>query len=218
MRDFPFFDTEYGVASLVLKEIPYRKQAFICIRSVEEGGVFQLLEECAAFCRMAGAERIFAAGHEELDVFPLYTAVVEMRGMVDTKEGACLFPVTKETVDKWRSIYNQAMVEVDNAGTLEGREEKRILDSGGAYFVHDSGKLLGIGWMEENKLLAVASTVKGAGARVVRTLAGLCEGEPLVLEVASTNERAIRLYQRLGMVMTGEISRWYEVTRRENQA
>ena len=215
MRDFPIFDTEFGVASLILKEIPYKKQAFIHIRSVQDGCFDQLLEECASFCRMAGAECIFAAGHEKLEGFPLYTAVVEMRGIVDTREQACLFPVTQETVTQWRSIYNQAMAEVDNAGTLEGREEKKILDSGGAYFVHDSGTLLGIGWMEGNKLLAVASTVKGAGTRVVRTLAGLCEGESLTLEVASTNERAIRLYQRLGLVMTGEISRWYEVTSRK---
>ena len=29
VRDFPIFTTEYGVSSLVLKEIPYKKQAFM---------------------------------------------------------------------------------------------------------------------------------------------------------------------------------------------
>ena len=37
MRDFPIFTTEYGVSSLTLKEIPYKKQAFICIRDVQPG-------------------------------------------------------------------------------------------------------------------------------------------------------------------------------------
>ena len=31
MRDMPFFETEYGVASLVLKEIPYQEVAYITI-------------------------------------------------------------------------------------------------------------------------------------------------------------------------------------------
>ena len=215
MRDFPIFDTEYGVASLILKEIPYKKQAFIHIRSVQDGEFPRLLEECVGFCRMAGAERIFAAGHEALEGYPLYTAVLEMRGRVETEGQDCLFPVTEETVSRWRGIYNEAMAKVDNAGTLESREEKRILESGGAYFVHDSGELLGIGWLEGDKLLAVASVKRGAGERVMRTLASLTGDRRLVLEVASTNERAMRLYERLGFVVTGEVSRWYEVTRKE---
>ena len=36
MRDFPMFTTEYGVASLVLREIPYREEAYITILSSEQ--------------------------------------------------------------------------------------------------------------------------------------------------------------------------------------
>ena len=32
MKDFPVFTTENGVASLVLKEIPYRREAYITLR------------------------------------------------------------------------------------------------------------------------------------------------------------------------------------------
>ena len=37
------------------------------------------------------------------------------------------------------------------------------------------------------------------------------EGDQMVLEVASTNERAIRLYRKLGLIPTGEKTRWYRV-------
>ena len=213
MRDFPIFPTDFGVASLVLKEIPYREEAYITVLDVQPDGLEAHLKECVSFCRMAGAEKIYAKGHEALERYPLHTAVYEMRGASqwDPEQVACLFPVTEETVGRWRAIYNERMAGVDNAGTLTGRDEKTILESGGAYFVHDNGTLLGIGWLENVKLLAVASVVPGAGTRVIQTLMTLVEGADMTLEVASSNERAIRLYEKLGFLKTREISRWYRV-------
>lgn len=213
MRDFPIFTTDFGVSSLVLREIPYKKQAYICIRDVQEAYFAEHLAECAAFCRMAGAERIFAEGNSKLEQYPLYTSVLGMQGIArsDPDKTACLFPVTEQTVQQWRSAYNEAMAGVDNAATLERREEGRLL-SGGAYFVHRDGEALGLFLLEEGKLQAIAALKKGAGETVMHTLMSLMEGEMLSLEVASTNFRAIRLYERLGLVVTGERKRWYEVT------
>ena len=213
MRDFPIFTTEYGVSSLFLKEISYKSQANICIRDVQEDFFDDHLRECVSFCRMAGAERILASGHSRLEGYPLHTAVYEMRNTawVDPEKLANLFPVTDATVGKWRSIYNESMKNVDNAGTLESRDEKRIL-SGASYFVHRSGELLGIGWLEDGKLLAVAAVPKGAGETVMHTLMSLMEGSTMTLEVASTNEKAIRLYEKLGFLKTAELTRWYDVT------
>lgn len=212
MRDFPIFTTDYGVSSLVLKEIPYKNEAYIRIRDVQPGFFQENLAECVSFCRMAGAERIFAAGHDLLEAYPLHTSVYEMRGSawVDPGKLASLFPVTEATVGKWRSIYNESMRSVDNAGTLEAREEPQIL-AGESYFIHRDGQLLGIGWVEDCKLLAVAATQKGAGETVMHTLMSLMEGSTMTLEVASTNTRAIRLYEKLGFVRTSEITRWYRV-------
>ena len=108
MRDFPIFTTEYGVSSLVLKEIPYKKTAYIRIRDVQEEFFQEHLEECVKFCQMAGAESVFAAGHENLHAYPLYTMVLEMRcnAWVDMEKLRCLFPVTEATVGQWRSVYN----------------------------------------------------------------------------------------------------------------
>ena len=211
MRDMPVFTTEYGVASLVLKEIPYKETAYILIRDSLEPE--KLIEECASFCRAVGAEHIFATGHETLEKYPLHTSVLEMRSTawVDAEKLQSLFPVTEQTVGRWRQIYNERMKTVDNSGTLESRDEKKILESGGAYFVHSCGELLGIGWLEEETLLAVASVRPGAGETVMHSLMSLVEGASVTLEVASTNERAIRLYEKLGFLKTREISRWYRV-------
>ncbi len=214
MRDFPIFTTDFGVSSLFLKEIPYKSEAYIRIRDVQSGYFREHLTECAAFCRMAGAERIYAAAHEALEGYPVQASILEMRGMawVDPEKLKNLFPVTKETVSTWRTYYNAAMQGVDHAGTLESREEGKIC-SGGAYFVHDQGELLGIGWVEKNTLVTVAAVRKGAGEAVMHTLMSLIEGETMILEVASTNTRAIRLYEKLGFLKTGEKTRWHDVTR-----
>ena len=213
MKDIPMFTTDYGVASLVLKEIPYRGQAYVRVLDVQPGQIGELIAECVSFCRMVGADAVYATGQDDLTQWPVYTSVYEMQGdaLVDWEKTENLFPVTEQTVTRWREIYNERMRGVDNAATLESRDEKRILESGGAYFVHRQGELLGIGWLDEGKLLAVASAVPGAGERVMNTLMSLDEGGRLCLEVASTNERAIRLYERLGFIKTREISCWYRV-------
>lgn len=211
MRDFPFFTTEYGVASLILKEIPYRKQAYIRILDVQEDSFDEYLAECVSFCRMCGAEQIFAEGHEQLSKYPVYTAVNRMQGTIpfDPEKTASLFPVTEKTVSRWRGIYNEAMRNVDNAGTLEARDEKQILAGGGAYFVHEDSDLLGIFWLEDTKLLAIAALQRGAGERVMHTMLSVTDGEPVWLEVASTNARAIRLYEKMGFVPTAQLRCWY---------
>lgn len=213
MRDFPFFTTDYGVSSLVLKEIPYRSQAYIRILDVQENFFDEHLAECVSFCRMCGAEHIFAEGHAKLTKYPVYTAVNRMQGRIpyDPELAASLFPVTPETVSQWRGIYNEAMRGVDNAGTLESRDEKQILASGGAYFVHERGNLLGIFWLEDTKLLAVAAVQRGAGERVMQTMLSLVDDEPVWLEVASTNTRAIRFYEKMGFLPTAQLKCWYRV-------
>lgn len=212
MKDFPVFTTEYGVASLILKEVPYRQLAFIHILDVQPGQLEQHLKECVSFCRMVGAERVLAKGHEDLESYPLHSIVYKMAMPLDAGEPeANLWPVTEETVSQWREIYNRAMREHDNHATLTSRDEKTILDSGGAYFVHRDGKLLGIGWLEDSELLALVSTVPGMGETVAWTLFTTVNGDRITLEVVSTNTRAIRLYERMGFVKTGEVSRWYRV-------
>ena len=212
LKDIPMFDTETGVSTLILKEIPYKQVAYVKVQSVQPDGLGEHLRECVSFCRMCGAERVLASGHEGLEQWPVFCSVTTMAlGLPATMEyGANLFPVTEATVGQWRSIYNERMGPVDNAATMTARDEKQIL-AGGAYFVHESGELLGIGWMKGSELLCIASVKPGAGERVTKTLLTLADSDRVILDVASTNRRAIRLYERLGFVPVGEKSRWYQI-------
>ena len=68
---------------------------------------------------------------------------------------------------------------------------------------------MGIGWLEDTHLLAIASCKPGAGERVAHTLMSLVEGADMTLEVADRNQKAILLYEKLGFVATEIVSKWY---------
>lgn len=212
MKDIPVFTTDYGVATIILKEVPYRALAFVRVQDVQPGGLKAHLEECAGFCRAAGADRVLATGHEGLADYPLHSIVYKMSMPLEPRvPEADLWPVTEETVGKWREVYNRAMGAIDNHATMTANDEKRIVQSGGAYFVHKDGELLGVGWMEDSELLALVSTVPGMGETVARTLFTTVDADRISLDVVSTNERAIRLYERMGFIRTGERARWYRI-------
>ena len=211
MKDFPMFTTEFGIASLVLKEIPYRGEAYIIIQDTQQPE--QLLQECVSFCHMCGAEKIYARGHKITENYPLHCIVYEMRGFarVDESRVEHLWPVTEENIAQWREMVNEKLRPVDNSGTLVKKEEQEILNKGGAYFVHREEKLLGVGWLTGNELLLLAACERGAGERVCHTLFSLIPDREVKLDVVSTNERAIRLYEKLGFVRTAELRRWYRI-------
>ena len=213
MKDFPVFPTEHGVASLTLREIPYRQTAYIEVQDVQPGELPALIEECAGFCRACGAERIFAGGKGDFPEENYYASVYEMRlhRMEQEDPQACLFPVTPETVGRFRTIYNEKMAEVDFAATLTAQQEREICEGGNAYFIHRSGDLLGIGWMQENEVRALAAARPGMGRTVAECLLSVTPAEQIRLEVASTNQRALRLYERMGFLRTREVMRWYRI-------
>lgn len=209
MRDIPIFDTEYGVGSLALKEVSYRQEAYITVGAVSDGKRF--LEEAAAFCTAVGAEAIYATGHEAAEEFPLYNTVLllvaakESLGTTD----ACLFPVTEETADRWKGLYNEKFRKVPNAATITDKDMKQLMNS--CYFVHRDGKLLGIGKADGDRIGAIASFAPGAGADVVLALAHALSGDRVTIEVASANPKAYKLYERLGFIKIQERIKWYKI-------
>ena len=210
MRDFPMFTTEYGVASLILKEVPYRQEAYIILQATEQPE--ELLQECVSFCRMVGAEKIYVRGHEIAETYPLHCTIYEMHGPVAVDESKVdrLWPVTRETVGTWREFLNARLRHIDNAGTLDQKMEKQILE-GGAYFIHRDGKMTGAGWLVEDELKLIAAAENGTGERVLHTLLSVSHPEQIRLEVVSTNVRAIRFYEKMGLIKTAQLRSWYRV-------
>jgi hypothetical protein len=170
-----------------------------------------LVAECCDFCRCAGAERVYATGHEWLENLPLYTAVLEMRCTKDElgETDASLWPVQHQTLEQWRTIYNEKMAPVANTAWMTQADASKMLEAGEGYFIHRNGELLGIGKVNGNELEAVASVIPGAGEDVVRALCHCIYEDVVTLKVASENVRARNLYDRLGFVCVREISRWY---------
>jgi len=211
MRDFPVFTTENGVGSLVLKEIPYRGVAYITIRDSSEPAEF--LNECADFCRAVGAQHVYASGHSILESYPVYTSIVQMSASIDffPETDAALFPVTEKTIVRWKDIYNERMKNVDNASYMSDQIALELLKTGNGYFVHRDGDLLGIGIAGDDKIECVASYKRGAGRDIVSALTHALMSDSVVLEVASTNKRAISLYESMGFICTREISKWYKI-------
>lgn len=212
MRDFPMFTTENGVASLVLREIPYQGVAYVTLQSTLEPKA--LLEECVSFCKTVGAKKVFAKGHAIVEEYPLHTAVWKMSRIKDglPETDGALFPVTERTIEQWRAIYNERMQNVPNVSTMTRADGEELLARGGGYFVHRGDTLLGIGIVEDNTVRAVAAVKSGAGYDTMLALCNAIFTEDINLEVASNNFPALKLYEKLGFQKVAEISRWYDVT------
>ena len=215
MKNIPVFSTEFGVGTLILREIPYKEIAYVKIQSSETPAAF--VDECRRFCRMCGAEKIYAAGHDYLENFPLHTAIIRMtadaNSLPDTD--AALMPVTEQTLPQWLEIYNKRMFAVDNAAFKDSADGKTLLQNGNGYFVHRGEKLLGIGIASGDTIDAVISVEPGAGRDVVLALNHAISSEQVILDVASTNSRAIALYEKLGFMAVRELSRWYDISKKE---
>lgn len=217
MKDIPIFTTPAGTASLILREIPYKRTAYILVRSVLPGGMGETLSECRAFCVQAGAERVLASADGPLDL-PHDHDMLELArpksGLPAPEPPVPLVPVTRENAPDYQAIYNRLFTQIPGAATCHGAELARALSSGGALLAVSGGNFAGIGETEGSELRAVGvlPEYRGLGRRLTLTLLDRLEGPDLLLRVSSVNERALRLYERLGFQRRGVLSRWYLVT------
>lgn len=211
MRDIPVFWSEFGAASLILKKIPYTKEAYIHMRDTLTPDA--LLNECVDFCKAAGAEKVYATGNDILSEYPRHTTLLRMQCARDylTETDASLFPVQENTAEQWRTIYNERMLRIPTATYLSAFDMKNIVADGNAYFVHRNQTLLGIGLVQGSNIDAITSVVKGAGEDVMLTLCSVAGSDTVTLTVADNNLPAVNLYRRLGFLTVEELESWYKI-------
>lgn len=211
MKDIPLFTGESGVASLTLSQIPYTGSSYIRIQSAVNGEA--LLRECVDFCRGAGAESIYATGHDALLQYPHYTDIWRMvchRKQIPATD-AVLVPVNADNAEQWRCIYNNKMRYVPNASVMTMGDAKRLPESETAFFIMQQEQLLGIGMAGDGEIKAVAAVVPGSGKELLSALNSALSGETLSVEVASENHAAVRLYKAMGFELQQVISQWYKI-------
>lgn len=211
MKDFPMFTTEHGIASLVLKQIPYNGCAYITLQDSLQPQ--RLLHECCDFCKAAGAEHIYASGHNCLENYQLHTEILLKRCLRDriADTDAVLIPVQAATLEKFRKLYNDAMNPIANASYMSGIDAGKILAKAKGYFVYREKTLIGIGVAGEERIDALVSMVPGCGKDVLFALNRILTGPYVEVEVASSNIRAVRLYDKLGFETVHKLSKWYKI-------
>ena len=109
MKDMPAFTTEHGVASLILREIPYNQKAYI---KIQYAAVLQdLMKECASFCRAIGAEEVYVSGDAALNCYPIYTELLEMQiqSKLLPETDAVAVALCENQLSYFKTVYNEKM-------------------------------------------------------------------------------------------------------------
>ena len=215
MKDLPIFTGQFGMGSLVLREIPYKRCAYVLVRSAREGHMRDFLEECSGFCRAAGAEWVLASAPEPLTFLPHVHDMLEYACRRDQLPPP-LEPVELEAVDdgnaeQFREIYNDLFRAIPNAATCTPEALRRVREKSRAFLAKVGGETAGIcQWSgSELEAIGVLPAFQGLGHQLALTAFAQMEGETLTLRVSSSNSRALRLYQKLGFDRTRVLSSWY---------
>ncbi len=214
MQNIPIFTAANGLASLVLREIPFSGRAYVMLRSVWKDPA-ALAAECADFCRMAGAKEVYVS-HDCKDL-PLAHAydMVELSCRKETlpalTDPVALLPLTAERAEEWLAVYNRCFTPIAGAAAYDRREMNRLLKDKTAFWVERDGVCAAI--VEETShglaAIAVLPEYRGMGTAVALTALHRSNAPVLTVKTASTNGPALAMYGRLGFEQTQIVSRWW---------
>ena len=134
MTDLPVFTAADGLATLILHEIPAKREAYILVRTVF-GTLDGLLRECAAFCRGAGAEHVYAGGAADFSGYPVFVRLIERSAEfpAPAQTDCAVEPVTQDTAERWAALYNdrfRAVPSAQSCGFAETRSFSRFIRRG----------------------------------------------------------------------------------------
>lgn len=215
MKNIPMFTTEYGVANLFLKNVPYSGAAFVQI--ISTSNCFEFLKECRDFCRAVGAERIYASGHDALGQLTMYTKILTMsrKAAIKHMSDCKLVRVTSETSESWRDVYNRCMAGVPAADYMSKTDMRSHIERGDAYYIYRNDDLLGIGVASGENIDAVAGLRPHVGESLMYALLPVLTGETIHLQVAAENKKAYNLYSKMGFTVDAVVEVWYDTNNLE---
>ena len=217
MKNIPMFTSSYGVATLILREIGWSGHAYVLVRSVWNGQAAQLLEECRGFCRAVGAEEIYACWDtNELPADHAYDMIAMIRpkaGLPEPARPVELEQITPETAEDYLRIYNQCFRQVPSAASYDRKSLEPLYGEDLAWLARVDGVFAGVAEISKEGLegIAVLPAFRGLGRDLALSVLPMVPSTTLRLKVASTNDRAMALYDRLGFVPEKLERRWYRL-------
>ena len=215
MKDIPVFTGAHGVATLVLRQIPWSGCAYVLVRSVwTDAAAF--LQECLGFCRACGAKQVFASWElEELPAEHAYDMLQMQMEKADLPqaEPVAVQSVTKENAPAFLELFNRLFCPIPNAAAYTGQDLSRLTAEQTGFLVYRAGHPAALAEISKQGLeaIAVVPQAKGLGYPLAATVLQMVPSKTITLKVASTNEPALRLYARLGMEQTAVLSRWWKL-------
>ena len=217
MRNIPMFTAANGMASLILREIPYSGRAYIMVRSVWNGQTDALLQECAQFCRAAGAKEIFASdGKKDLPAehaYDILRLTAERDAMPVPEQPVELEPVSGKNGSTYLEIYNSCFRDVPGAASYDKKDLQRLMTQENGFLARKDGAYAGVVELDSDGIagIAVLPRYRGLGYDLALTALQQVKAETLCLKVADTNHRAMALYRRLGFGNDTLVSRWWRI-------
>ena len=217
MRDIPMFTGTHGLASLVFREVAITGRAYVVVRAIWNGQAAAFLEECLGFCRAVGAKEVYATyEEEELPANHAYDMIRMERKKAGLPLGKPveLEPLTPENGADFLEIYNTCFQGVVGASRYGREDLLRLFDKDCGFLAKKDGKFAGVAEISETGLesIAVLPEFRGLGYDLALAVLPMVPRKTVSLKVASTNEKAIALYQRLAFEEKGIVRRWYCLT------
>jgi len=215
VQNIPIFTAANGLATLVLREIPYSGRAYVMLRSVWNDAVTALVQECASFCRMAGAETVYVSQDCKDLPFPHAYDMVELQCRREDLPGQTepveLAPLTADRAEEWCSVYNRCFLPIAGAAAYDHRERNRLLKDNTAFLVIKDGVCAAIVETKPDGLAAIGvlPEYRGMGTAVALAALQKVQSPLLTVRTASTNQRALAMYEKLGFRKKQIVSRWW---------
>ena len=215
MKDIPVFTGAHGTASLILKQVPFSGCAYVIVRSIWTNAA-AFLDECLGFCRAVGAEQAYATWEQAELPLPHGYDMVRMqmeKKDLPSAEPLDLQPVTAQTAREYRTLYNEAFRSVPNSVACTEEDTKRLIREETGFLVFRGGEAVALAEISQKALeaIAVSPGAKGLGFPLAVAALQMVPCATVQLKAASSNARAMALYERLGMKQTAVLSRWWKL-------